>query len=193
MDCLSQARFVRSPHALQQLPKFMMPKTCSFVLLSILLLVSKLAAAETFFGYVVGVPEGDVITVLEGSSVYHKIRISGIDTPEKAQGLADRSKQNLTALAFGKPAAVQWSKLDRYGRILGKVTVDGHDLGLQQIEVGLAWCNDSLKEQSERDRANYEDAENQARAAGLGLWGEAHSAPPSNYRHHASFRRDRVL
>lgn len=114
-----------------------MQKALSFALLLVLVLISKLAAAEMLFGYVIGISDGDTITLLEGSDLQHKIRIGGIDVPEKAQPFGERAKQNLTALALGKPAAVEWSRLDRHGRIIGKVTVDAHDLGLRQIEAGL--------------------------------------------------------
>ena len=71
----------------------------------------------------VSVADGDTITVLDASKVQYKIRLSGIDAPEKAQPFGDRSKQNLARMVFNKDVSIEWSKQDRYGRIVGKVMV----------------------------------------------------------------------
>ncbi len=86
-----------------------------------------------------GIADGDTLTILDTSNQQHRIRLYGIDAPEKKQPFGSRSKQNLAALAFAKHAVVEWTKPDRYGRIIGKVIVDGQDVGLRQIEAGLAW------------------------------------------------------
>ena len=88
---------------------------------------------------VVGVSDGDTITVLDSYNQQHRIRLYGIDAPEKKQPFGSRAKQNLSSLAFGRGATVEWSKTDRYGRIVGKVTVSGEDVGLRQLQAGLAW------------------------------------------------------
>ena len=79
--------------------------------------------ADTITGRVVGVADGDTVTVLDADKVQHKIRLAGIDAPEKAQAFGNRSKQNLSDLVFGKDVRVDWDKRDRYGRIVGKVWV----------------------------------------------------------------------
>ena len=105
-----------------------------------MLLASQFAAAATLSGRVIGVADGDTLTVLDGANVQHRIRLCGIDAPEKKQPFGTRSKQNLASLAFAKyPTVVEWTKPDRYGRIVGKVIVDGQDVGLRQIQAGLAW------------------------------------------------------
>ena len=71
----------------------------------------------------VGVADGDTVTVLDADKVQHKIRLAGIDAPEKSQPFGNRSKQNLSDLVFGKYVRVDWDKRDRYGRIVGKVWV----------------------------------------------------------------------
>jgi len=72
------------------------------------------AHAETFSGRVVGIADGDTLTILDSSNQQHRIRLSGIDTPEKKQPFGARAKENLSALAFGMDATVEWTKLDRY-------------------------------------------------------------------------------
>ncbi len=140
--------------------------------------------AETISCRVVGIADGDTLTILDSSNQQHRVRLSGIDAPEKKQPFGSRAKQNLSALAFGKGATVEWSKLDRYGRIVGKVTVNGEDVGLQQLQAGLAWWyRQYAREQSPQDRASYSQAENEARMARVGLWGDSQSVPPWEYRH----------
>jgi endonuclease YncB( thermonuclease family) len=95
--------------------------------------------AETLTGRVVGVADGDTITVLDANRQQHKIRLAGIDAPEKAQPFGDRSKQNLSALVFDKQVVVESNKQDRYGRTVGKVLVNEIDANLAQVKAGMAW------------------------------------------------------
>jgi len=82
-----------------------------------------IAHADTLTGRVVGVADGDTITVLDANRQQHKIRFQGIDAPEKAQPFGQRSKQNLSRMVFGKDVRVEWDKRDKYKRIVGKVWV----------------------------------------------------------------------
>jgi len=119
------------------------------------------ASAETLTGMVVGVADGDTISVLDANREQHKIRVAGIDPPEKAQPFGQRSKESLSAMVFGKEVEVQWHKHDRYQGIVGKVTVQPSgcptcpktlDAGLAQLTVGLAWWYQKYaKEQSPED------------------------------------------
>ena len=69
--------------------------------------------------------DGDTITVLDGQKRQHKIRLNGIDAPESSQDFGSRAKQSLSDLVFGKTVTVTSPKKDKYGRTLGKVTLDG--------------------------------------------------------------------
>jgi micrococcal nuclease len=140
--------------------------------------------AETLTGRVVGVADGDTITVLDANRQQHKIRLSGIDAPEKAQPFGARSKQSLSDLVFDKQVAVEWNKQDRYGRTVGKVLVNGIDANLAQVKAGLAWWyRDYAKEQSAADRRLYEQTEQQALVQRLGLWVDKNPTPPWDFRH----------
>ena len=154
------------------------------LVLALALVVAPLAGAETLIGRVVGIADGDTLTVLDTSNQQHKIRLYGIDAPEKKQPFGTRSKQNLASLAFAKYAVVEWTKPDRYGRIVGKVIVDGQDVGLRQIEAGLAWWyRKYAREQSPQDQVTYAQAEEAARMARVGLWQDSQAVPPWEYRH----------
>ncbi len=135
-------------------------------------------------GKVVGVSDGDTITVLDAAKVEHKIRLSGIDAPEKAQPYGDRSKQHLSNQVFGKSVDIEWNKTDRYGRTIGKVMVGGQDANLSQIRAGLAWHYKQYEmEQPAGERAAYALSEQEARGRRLGLWLDAKPTPPWDFRH----------
>lgn len=155
-------------------------------------IVAHFAWGETLSGSVVGVADGDTVTVLDANHQQHKIRLAGIDTPEKAQPFGQRAKESMSALVFGKDVDVQWDKRDRYKRIVGKVMVQPSDCrtcpktldaGLAQVTRGLAWWyRQYAKEQSADDAGRYEFAEHEARAKRAGLWADAHPIPPWDWR-----------
>ena len=139
--------------------------------------------AEPIVGRVVGVADGDTITVLDALKHQHKIRLSGIDAPEGGQAFGQRSKQTLSDCAFGKNATVEGDKTDRYGRTVGRVVVAGVDCNLRQVELGMAWHY--VKYASERPATEskmYAAAEVAARAAKRGLWADSHAMPPGEWR-----------
>lgn len=139
--------------------------------------------AATLEGVVVGVSDGDTVTVLDSDQQQHKIRLSGIDAPEKSQPFGAASKQSLSELLFNKSVVVVWDKHDRYGRTVGKIIVGGQDINLQQIRRGMAWHYKAYAhEQPVEDRESYDEAERQARAGLRGLWREPSPMPPWNYR-----------
>ena len=161
-------------------------------LIPALLILAGVAQADTLLGRVVGVADGDTVTVLDANRQQHKIRLQGIDAPEKAQPFGEKSKQNLSRLVFGKDVLVEWEKRDRYKRIVGKVWVQPAscptcpmtlDAGHAQITVGLAWWfRKYAREQSPQDRGAYEFSEQEARARRVGLWSNPDPMPPWEWR-----------
>ncbi len=139
--------------------------------------------AEILSGRVVGVADGDTVTVLDASRQQHKIRLMGIDAPEKKMPYGNQSKQSLSDLVFDRQVQVEYSKKDRYGRTLGKIIVDGVDANLEQIKTGMAWhYRQYQREQSVTDRAAYAQAEEEARASKRGLWKDTDPMPPWDWR-----------
>ena len=143
-------------------------------------------------GRVVAVSDGDTIKVLDDANVQHKVRLTGIDAPEKSQPFGNKSTQSLAAMVAGKDVLVESDKNDRYGRILGKVWVQRGecptcenmlDVNRAQLLGGMAWWYRYYAEQqSPRDRDLYESAEDKAKAMGAGLWSDANPVPPWDYR-----------
>ena len=137
-----------------------------------------------FAGRVVAVEDGDTIVVLDDANGTYKIRLQGIDAPEGGQAFGDRSGQSLSEMVSGKQVEIEWSKRDRYRRLVGKVLSDGNDVCLQQIKAGMAWHYKYYQdEQSARDRELYATAENEAHSARLGLWSDENPIPPWQFRH----------
>lgn len=139
--------------------------------------------AETLTGRVIGIADGDTLTILDARFVQHKVRLSGIDAPEKTQPFGTVSRQHLALLTFGRQVTVVTAKKDRYKRTVGKVLVGGIDANLAQVEVGLAWhYREYAREQSPEDRRAYAEAEETARARLAGLWRDEHPVAPWKYR-----------
>src|SRR5437879_452638 len=82
-------------------------------------------------GNVVGVTDGDTITVLDSEKVTHKIRLEGIDAPESGQAFGTQAKKALSDKIFGKSVIVEDTGRDRYGRTLGDVYVEKHHVNLE--------------------------------------------------------------
>lgn len=155
-----------------------------FLLLIATLLVAFSAPAETLSGRVVGVSDGDTVSVLDATNSQWKIRLMGIDAPEKNQAFGQRSKQHLSDLVFDKQVRIEYSKKDRYGRTIGKILVDGIDANLEQIKAGMAWhYKQYQKEQTSSDRSLYSEAEDRARVGHVGLWADSDPTPPWEFRH----------
>lgn len=131
-------------------------------------------------GRVMAVTDSDTIKVLDADQVQHKVRLTGIDAPERGQPYGTASREHLASLIAGKEVRVESNKSDRYGRILGKVRVQpmdcsgcGKTLGANhaQLLAGMAWWyRYYARQQSPEDRGRYESAEDAARE-GMGAVG----------------------
>ena len=151
--------------------------------LFILLLAPFVSIADILLGKVIRIADGDTITILDQTKTQHKIRLAGIDAPEKGMPFGQKSKEHLSVLVAGKQVLVETSKVDRYGRKVGKVIVEGLDANLAQIEAGFAWHYKAYeREQSVVDRQAYDKAEEHAREARKGLWQDREPVPPWEWR-----------
>lgn len=133
-------------------------------------------AAEPYTGHVVGIADGDTLTVLADNTP-HKIRLAEIDAPEKKQAFGERAKQSLSDLCFDRQATVSPRVTDRYGRTVARVSCQGMDASLHQVQLGLAWAYTAYL----TDPA-IATAESAARDSGTGLWADADRVPPWLFR-----------
>lgn len=145
--------------------------------------ISGLLHAQSIQGLVVSIADGDTLTVLDAQKVQHKIRLAGIDTPERRQPFGQRAREALSALVFQKVVLVLTEKKDRYGRWVGKVINNGRDVNLVLVVDGLAWhYKKYADEQSASDRLLYANAEEDARSKRRGLWSDPHAIAPWDWR-----------
>jgi endonuclease YncB( thermonuclease family) len=151
------------------------------------LLIATCATARAgivLVGRVIGVADGDTLTLLDAEQRQHIIRLDGIDAPEKAQPFGQASKRNLSALAFDREATAACNKVDRYKRNVCRVTVDEADLCLEQLRAGLAWVfTKYARELAVQRRTDYIGAEQTARTEQRGLWRDAEPMPPWEWCH----------
>ena len=130
-----------------------------------------------FLATVIGISDGDTLTVLTHDKQQVKIRLAEIDAPERKQPFGTRSRQSLSDLCFGKLADVIPQAKDRYKRLVARIKCDGIDANTEQVSSGMAW----VYPQYARDHNLY-TAQDEARAAKRGLWSEPGAIPPWEFR-----------
>jgi len=141
------------------------------------------ATAQIIDGVVVGVHDGDTVTLLDETQTQHRIRLRGIDAPESRQPFGTRSKQSLSDLAFRREARAHCAVIDRFGRPVCAVSVGGIDVGLHQISHGMAWHFERFaRDQPPHERAAYAAAQRAAQQARRGLWSDPQPVAPWDWR-----------
>ena len=134
-------------------------------------------------GKVINVHDGDTITVLDKDNKKTHIRLQGIDAPELKQDYDAVSQENLARMVMGKQVTIVWTKVDKYRRTVGTIMLNGHDINIEQVKAGLAWHFKKYEdERKPEDRRTYAGAEQEARAAKLGLWEDPNPTPPGEWR-----------
>lgn len=148
------------------------------------LLVVSSVVAGTYTARVVGVMDSDTIKVLDSTRVQHKVRLVGIDAPEKAQPFGQKAKQHLASQVFGREVTLDCGKVDRYQREICVVLLEGQDVNLAQVKAGLAWWyRQYAREQKVAQQHAYAEAEETARDARRGLWANDSPTPPWEWGH----------
>ena len=147
------------------------------LLLSLLLTFPCLSWAWS--GKVVGVADGDTITVLRDKEQV-RIRLYGIDTPEKGQAFGKKAKQFTSRMVFGKVVEVHQMDTDRYGRTVALVSVDKQLLNKELVKAGLAWVYDRYC--SEPICESWRNFQLRAKIDKRGLWADSNPIPPWEFR-----------
>lgn len=151
--------------------------------LVLLLLFSYSAHSEVhavITGEVVNVADGDTITIVDRSKSQHTIRLYGIDAPEKGQAFGNAAKKFASKLAYNKTAEVTAYDIDKYGRTVGVVIVNGVNVNQSLIEAGYAWLYRKYCKESFCD--NWLGLEEKARSARMGLWADKSPIAPWDWR-----------
>src|SRR5437867_7612369 len=149
------------------------------VVLSLILLPPTIAFAD-FSGRVVGVTDGDTIKVLHNDKA-EKIRLHGIDCPEKGQPYGTKAKQFTSQMVFGNEVIVKDYGFDnnRFKRTLGEIVLpDGRVVNQELLKAGLAWWYQKYVP----NRVDLAALEEEARNAKRGLWADPNPVPPWCWR-----------
>lgn len=172
----------RGPEEASRVSFLQVPAFRSLAAVALVAIFHTSARADTLQGRVVGITDGDTLTVLAQKRSF-KVRLAAIDAPERRQPFGRAARQALAEAAFDKSVIVLFRKRDRYGRLVGKLLVDGTDAGLSLLQAGLAWHYLAFAgEQTPSDRQAYADAEQAARLAGRGLWAQSAPMSPWEFR-----------
>jgi len=147
----------------------------------VLLLIPSIAFNATIYGKVISVTDGDTITILTPQNKQIKVRLAAIDTPEKGQAFGQKAKDFTSSMVAGKNVSIEQETIDRYGRTVAMVFVNGSNVNEQIVKQGYGWvyrkyckgafCDDWLK------------LEKKARETGIGLWADKNPTPPWEWRH----------
>lgn len=144
------------------------------LIVRLLLILTPLISLTAEQSKVVKISDGDTITVLNGKE-QTKVRLYGIDAPEKKQDYGQRSKQFLASLIAGQMVEVEPKGKDRYKRTLGIILYKGQDINAQMVLNGYAWAYVKYSR-------IYVDQEKTARENKRGLWQSSNPTPPWEWR-----------
>ncbi|MBM4274656.1 MAG: hypothetical protein FJ128_11040 [Deltaproteobacteria bacterium] len=135
--------------------------------------------AGDFTGRVVGVMDGDTITVYPEGGASAKVRLYGIDAPERRQPYSNAARKYLSDLVFGKKVRVRVRTQDRYGRVVAEIIrEDGVNVNQEMLRAGYAWW---YRKYAKKELLLLQ-LEQEARRARRGLWADPRPAPPWEFR-----------
>ena len=145
---------------------------------AVLLAASCVAHSQQISGLVVGISDGDTLTLLDSSNTQHKIRLSAIDAPESGQAFGRGAKAALSSLCFKRPAVADVVDVDRYGREVATVYCDGIDTSTAMVRLGYAWVYTKYA----KHRPDLPAIQNDAQVHRRGLWIDETAVPPWEWR-----------
>src|SRR5580692_7249710 len=126
---------------------------------------------------VVKIADGDTLTVLDESKTQHKIRLAGIDAPEKGQAFGTKARENLVAKVFRQTVRIEVIDVDRYKREVGRIFLGERFVNLEMVRDGFAWRYVTYDKPGE-----FTAAEADAREHRRGLWADPNPVPPWEWR-----------
>ncbi len=133
---------------------------------------------ETITGYVVAITDGDTFTLLTKEKQRVKIRLHGIDCPERKQPFGQAAKQKLSDLVFNKNVRAEKTDIDRYGRTVAIIyDASNKCINEELLKDGLAWHYVKYD-----TNIYWEQLQNEAKQDKIGLWSDENATAPWNWR-----------
>lgn len=128
-------------------------------------------------GKVIRIADGDTFTMIFDNGFEVRVRLNGIDSPEKKQAFSNRAKQTLSDLIYNKKVKVYYESKDRYGRVLGDIYIDNLNVNQEMVRRGMAWHFIRYS-----DDETLAALEKEARKNSIGLWADPNPVAPWEFR-----------
>lgn len=128
-------------------------------------------------GKVIKIADGDTFTMLFDNGFEVRVRLNGIDSPEKKQAFSNRAKQALSEMIFSKNVRVYYDNKDRYGRVLGEVFIGSLSINQEMVKRGMAWHFKRYSDDETLARLELEARKNR-----VGLWVDSNPIAPWEFR-----------
>ena len=155
----------------------MFTKSIFYLFLILSICFHQAYAQEILKGKVVRISDGDTITILDSLNQQHRIRLHGIDCPERKQDYYQVAKDFIGQLCFQKEVNVEILKYDHYKRAIGKVYIDSLEINLALLKSGLAWHFLQFDKSTE-----YAAAEAEAKLYKRNIWSLKNTIAPWEFR-----------
>ncbi len=160
-----------------------MVKRSTFLVFLFSVFVSGLSPASDIEGVAERISDGDTMRIKAPDGTKTKVRLAGIDAPEKSQPFGRAAGRRLAALCYGKNVEADFRDFDRFKRTVARVRCNGIDVGRLLIDEGLAWHYLEYAKTQPVDEASRDAAgEAAARENSKGLWSDSSPMAPWDYR-----------
>ncbi|MBA3900544.1 MAG: thermonuclease family protein [Bacteroidetes bacterium] len=133
--------------------------------------------ADFIEGKVIKIADGDTFTLIFENGFDVRVRLNGIDSPEKKQAFSKRAKQTLSDLIYDKTVTVYYKSKDRYGRVLGDVSINDLNVNQEMVRRGMAWHFKRYSDDEELAKLEVEARKNK-----VGLWADPNAVAPWEFR-----------
>lgn len=154
-----------------------------FVALMLSLLCSAVASAQNLSGRIINIADGDTLILLDAQQQQHRISLAGIDAPALNQAFGQQARSTLSAVALNQLATANCQQIERFPHPTCILTIGGKDIGLAQIQSGLAWWyRQNAIALSVQTQTEYRQAEFDAKVHRRGLWNSKNPTPPWDWR-----------
>ena len=155
-------------------------KTRRALVIGIVLAAASVAAAAkphyTLSGKVIAIGDGDTLTVLDDRKSQHRIRLAGIDAPEKGQAFGNKAREALGDKVFQQPIRVEVIDIDRYKREVGRIHLGDRFINMEMVRDGFAWRYVQYDKPGEFTAAEADAREHRR------LWADPIPTPPWEWR-----------
>ena len=141
---------------------------------TIISLILLTTIAYAYDGKTIGIVDGDTVKILSSGNLVHKVRLYGIDAPEKSQSGGQDSKKALSELIFSKTVNVEIIDNDRYGGEIGEIYSGNVYINEEMVKEGWAWHYVQFAKNDKELEKDMKDAQEKK----LGIWADGNAVPP---------------